>query len=171
MKTQLWLPLCACSILAITACSGGAQVSPAAPADALGAARILAPNAFGEVLSAHKVTVKKQLCIKGSTVVTFSANGTAKGPYPGTFKSTGTWNYTKIPGNNIWTFSQKYVITSGSGSEVDGTITGNGSKIKATCKEFGPATGSAKMRFTLLQNTGSATTSAIHNGSLLEHLN
>jgi hypothetical protein len=172
MKTQLWLPLCACSILAITACSGGAQVAPATPANISGAARNLSPNGLGEVLSAHKVSVKTQLCLeKGTSVVTtFKASGTAKGPYAGTFTSKGTWNITKLPGNDIWTFAETFVIKT-SGGEVDGKITGNGQKIKATCKTFGPATAKADLTFNLEQNAGGATTTVIRNGALEEHLN
>src|SRR5579863_3376044 len=105
MNMQRWLPLCACSVLAITACSGGAQVSPATPANVFGAARDVVPKGLGEVLSANKVTVKNSLCLsKGSSVVTtFKASGTAKGPYAGTFTSKGSWNVTKLPGNDIWT--------------------------------------------------------------------
>jgi hypothetical protein len=172
MKTQLWLPLCACGMLAIAGCSGGTQIAPAAPANISGAARELAPRGLGEVLSANKVTVKNQLCLsKGSSVVTtFKASGTAKGPYAGTFTSKGTWNITKLPGNDLWTFSQTYVIKTSKG-EVDGTITGNGKTIKATCKTFGPATRKAGLTFKLVQNTGSATTSVIRSGALDEHLN
>jgi hypothetical protein len=172
MKTQLWLPLCACSVLAITGCSGGAQLAPATPPNVSGAARELGPHGLGEVLTANKVTVKNQLCLsKGSSVVTtFKASGTAKGPYAGTFTAKGTWNITKLPGNDLWTFSQTYVIKTSAG-EVDGTITGNGQKIKATCKTFGPATGKADLTFKLVQHTGSATTSVIRSGALDEHLN
>jgi hypothetical protein len=171
MTTKLWLPLC-CMVLAITACSGGTQVPPVAPADGPSAEREVAPNALGEVLSARKVVVKTRLCgAKGSSaVVTFTARGAAKGPYKGTFTATGSWNFTRIPGNDIWTFSEKYVIKTGAGL-VDGTITGSGQKIKSTCKAFGPATGKANLKFTLGQKSGSATTSIIRSGSLEEHLN
>ena len=172
MKTQLWLPLCACSILAITACSGGAQVAPATPANISGATRAVAPKGLGEVLTANKASVKNQLCLsKGSSVVTtFKASGTAKGPYAGTFTSKGTWNVTKLPGNDIWTFAETFVIKT-SGGQVDGTVKGNGKTIKATCKTFGPATAKADLTFHLVQNTGSVTTSVIRDGSLDEHLN
>ena len=171
MKTQFWLPLCACSILAITACSGGTQVGPTTPASISGADHAMAPNALGEELIARKNKVKTESCGSGgsSAVVTFVANGVAKGPYKGTFTAKGEWNFTKLPGNLIWTFSETYEIKTG-GNPVDGTITGNGQKIKATCKAFGPATGKANLQYRLGQNSGTATTNAIHSGSLDEQL-
>jgi hypothetical protein len=171
MITKLWLPLCACSILVVSGCSGGSQVAPAAPANP-SAAEHVASNALGEALIARKVVVTTRSCAPNhsSAVVTFTASGAAKGPFKGTFTTTGTWNFTKIPGNDLWTFSQKYVIKTRAGL-VDGTITGSGQKIKATCKAFGPATGKANLKFTLGQKSGSATTNDIRHGSLEEHLN
>lgn len=171
MTTKLWLPLCACSVIALSSCAGGAQIAPSAPANVSGADHAMAPNALGEELSARKAKITPQLCQgSSSAVITFTASGVAKGPYKGTFTATGNWNYTKLPGNDIWTFSEKYEIKTHAGL-VDGTITGNGQKIKATCKAFGPATGKANLRYTLGQNSGPATTGAIHSGSLDEHLN
>jgi hypothetical protein len=172
MKSNLWLPLGACTMLVISGCSGGAPMAPAAPANISGAVRSVAPDALGEVLSANKVTVKIGSCLPGgsSANVTFQGSGHASGPYKGTFTSKGTWSFLKLTGNDMWNFSQTYVIKT-SGGEVDGTITGSGKKIKATCKEFGPATSKADLQFTLGNKKGSATTSSIRHGSFIEHLN
>lgn len=171
MTTKLWLPLCACSILAIAACAGGTQIAPTTPANVSGAEHVIAPDALGEVLSAKKNKVKTGSCGSGgsSAVVTFVASGIAKGPYNGTFTAKGTWSFTKLPGNDMWLFSEQFEIKTG-GAPVDGTITGNGQKIKATCKTFGPATGKANLQYRLGQNSGTAVTNAIRSGSLDEHL-
>lgn len=153
--------------------AGCSSATPSAPAllprgpqrdDRIGAA------SFGEVFKASGIVVKTQSCIAGqSGVATFSARGKASGPYRGTFVASGQFSFSRAGGQTLWTFAETFKIR-GSRS-ADGTITGNGTHVTATCKTFGPVNGLNDLTYHLGPASGAATTNRLNNGgSLLQRL-
>ncbi len=154
--------LFACAVPAFAGCSGGTPSAPALSSaspqrdDRVGAS-------FGEVFKAARIVVKKQSCIPGqSGEATFRAKGTASGPVNGKFVASGQWSFYSASGQSLWTFAETFKITGR--RPADGTITGNGTHIIATCKTFGPVSSLKELRYHLGMASGAATTDRLKNG-------
>jgi hypothetical protein len=66
----------------------------------------------GEVFKASKVVIQTQSCSTGNFRVTFSATGSASGPYPGTFTETGDWWVESDYYDRGWGFRGPFQISS-----------------------------------------------------------
>jgi hypothetical protein len=154
-------PLSVCVAITILAgCSGSAQLpNPIAQAP-LGNGRIADDAAFlkaaaparsdlfstgSELLTGVNFRFHPKCPHEGpeprSWSETFSASGTATGPYPGTFTGQGSWEaVAHLPQFEFWSFDESFTITSGT-SQVSGTISAYASAYPGpdSCTGFGPA--------------------------------
>jgi hypothetical protein len=156
----------ACAVLFFAGCS---TVTPSAPAFVAagpqGNSRVAAAP-LGEVFTAGRIVVKKRSCIAGqSGEATFSAKGHAGGPYAGDFVASGQWNFYRIGSQSLWTFAETFKIAGR--RRADGTVTGNGADIIATCKTFGPVSSLKDLKYHLGTASGAATTNLMKNGGKL----
>ncbi len=155
--------LFACAVLAFAGCSGGTPSAPALSSASSQGDDHVGALSFGEVFKARRIVVKKQSCIASqSGEATFSAKGTASGPFRGKFVASGQWNFYSVGGQTQWTFAETFKITGQ--RPADGTVTGNGSHIIATCKTFGPVSSLKELQYHLGMASGAATTNLMKNG-------
>jgi hypothetical protein len=172
-----------CAALAFVACSNGAPFGPTPTGSganragrASGAVLSIAPDAglSGETFTARDVTIKHRTCRGGVFArvdTVFRAQGTASGPYPGTFVATGRWTWGRRIGfPPLWGFRESFSITSRTRTS-SGHIHGNGailSRTIITCSSIGPLTG-ANFKYTSASWSGPVT-GHINRRSLRERL-
>lgn len=163
MKSEIHVVILAGAVAALAGCTGERPLAPAVPGgtqtqvnDQAGALAVV------ETLKSARVVVKVQSCGSGAGNATFSAKGKAKGKVRGKFTVSGTWNFYSIGTQALWTFAESIKIK-GKHPTV-GTITGSGTSSLATCKTFGPASGS-DLTYHLGSKSGSATTKQLKNGA------
>jgi hypothetical protein len=170
MKPIICSFLIVSAALALGGCSGGTPVVPGAFSSGPRTENSLQAAAFGEVLKSSKVVVKKGSCIQDqSGNASFSANGTASGPYKGKFTVGGSWSFFKSSGKTFWTFAESFKIKGA--HPITGTVTGNGTGKPAACATFGPVSGLTELQYHLGMAKGAATTNLIKNGgNLLQRL-
>jgi hypothetical protein len=170
MRTIRYSSFVVSAALAFGGCSGGMPVAPGAFSSVARPENPLRAASFGEVLKSSKVVVKKGSCIQGqSGNASFSANGTASGPYKGTFTVGGQWSFFKSSGQTHWTFAESFKIKGA--HPIVGTVTGNGTGNPSACKTFGPVSGLKELQYHLGTAKGAATTNLIMNGgNLLQRL-
>jgi hypothetical protein len=143
MKLGFLLTLVACIMITLSACSSGAQLN-ATPN--LGSMRAITNNIIsipatskliGEDFSADVVHLHG--CTSQEPAeVDFSATGTTAGPYPGAFKSHGSWRWGGFGHNHGWFFYQSFTVNSGS-TTIHGNIHGSGRYAyngPASCTRF-----------------------------------
>jgi hypothetical protein len=100
---------------------------------------------------------------------TFTAKGTASGPYKGKLTLSGQWSFFKVSGQSLWTFAETFKITGA--HPADGTVTGNGTDNTAACKTFGPVSSLTVLQYHLGSASGAATTNLLKKGgNLLQRL-
>ncbi len=166
----------------LAACSGANQsVSPSTPMQynversevQAGASSVRPLSSLkGETLAASDVAVKGAC---PQAVAQFSASGEAAGPYPGTFKTTGSWYDTFSNRFGFrWHFKESFTITSGHNA-ISGTISkhhGGEGVGPMDCHHFGPAFKERGLRFVSrsLGIRGLATVGDIKKGYLKETL-
>jgi hypothetical protein len=159
----------------LSACaSGGSQLAPAGPAIGFNgvSAKPLTSPLSREVLSATSVQVTPIDCIHNVQSASFTASGTAAGPYPGTFVANGSWNYSVGPGGRASSaFNESFTITSGT-STVSGTIAGSWGvpPMPLNCHGFGPANKQDGLTYSSGSWTGTARSRLITTGQLYEKL-
>ena len=149
--------------------SGGAQ--PAAAALNTHGATRTAPNAVfanpltsplsGEVLTATNVEVVEVKCQEQGAHSTFSASGTATGPFPGSFTAKGGWR-TRSLYSQEWIFHESFTIMSGT-SEIHGHVAQLGGP--GWCGEYGST---RTLKYTAGHWAGSASTTGISEGVFSE---
>jgi hypothetical protein len=102
------------------------------------------------------------------TSSSYSATGLAGGAFPGSFTVTGSWYRHESQGKKTWGFSEYITVTSG--VKVSATIqtSGSGWPSFVQCDSFGPDSG---LPFTSNLASGTATVTAIKNGTLSETFN
>ncbi len=166
----------------LAACGGATQsVSPSTPtrynverSEVQAGASSVHPlsSLKGETFAASDVEVKGAC---PQAVAQFSTSGAAAGPYPGTFKATGSWYDTFS--NKLgfrWHFKESFTITSGH-STISGTISkhrGGEGVGPMDCHHFGPAPKKRGLTFVSrsLGSRGLATVGDIKKGYLKETL-
>jgi hypothetical protein len=170
MRSILYSLLLVSPAFAFAGCSGGTPSNPGPFSSTQQAENSLPAASFGEVLKASGIAVKKGVCIPGqSGNATFTAKGTASGPYKGTFTVSGQWSFVKISGQSLWTFAETFKITGA--HPADGTVTGNGTDNTAACKTFGPVSSLTVLQYHLGSASGAATTNLLKKGgNLLQRL-
>ena len=162
MKSRIY-KLFASAVLALAGCSGATQSSPALSSTSPQGNDHVRALSFGEVFNAARIAVKKQSCMgRRSGEATFSAKGKANGPITGKFVASGQWSFYRVAGQTLWTFSETFKLTGR--RPADGTVTGNGTKIIATCKTFGPVSSLKDLHYHLGTASGPATTNLMKNG-------
>lgn len=163
MKSGICVVTLASTVAALAGCSGEKSLAPAVPGGTqTQVSDHGGPLAVFETLKSARVVVKVQSCGSGAGTATFSAKGRAKGHVRGKFSVSGTWNFYSIGTQALWTFSESFKIK-GKHPTV-GTITGSGTSTLATCKTFGPASGS-DLTYHLGSKSGNATTKELKNGA------
>ncbi len=156
----------ASAILALADCSGGTPSAPALSSTSPQGNDYVRALSFGEVFNAARIVVKKQSCMgRRSGEATFSAKGKASGPITGKLVASGQWSFYRVAGQTLWTFAETFKITGR--RPADGTVTGNGTKIIATCKTFGPVNSLKDLQYHLGTASGAATTNLMKNGGTL----
>jgi hypothetical protein len=150
MRTMIRVPhnLSVCAAAAIlAACRGSAQLpNPAAETplrDARTAKQVSSPSfptrerVGSDSFSTETLSGSAEVdCHASFDNSTFSASGTASGPYPGTFAAKGYWG----PNPQGYYFAGSFKIRSGA-SKISGTIGGfwfYGKRFHGTCATFGP---------------------------------
>jgi hypothetical protein len=167
----------------ISACAASVQVATvpgigasSQPQSARGARPVTflrtAAGPTGETFSATNVVVTRgRHCAAPLRVnASFTASGTAAGPYPGTFTASGTWYITFDDDFVLWGFNESFTITSG-GKTIPGTAGGYGSTSGSGgripfmhCFRFGPAGRKYGFNYMLGSQVGAMTTSRIQDG-------
>jgi hypothetical protein len=166
----------------LVACSSsGSQPAPAGPVPQQNAIRSgndssgvqaepLTSPLSGEVLSASNVQVTPVDCIHNVQSASFTASGTAEGPYRGTFAANGSWSYRVGPGGYARSaFNESFTITTRH-STVSGTIGGSWGvpPMPLNCHGFGPATKQDGLTYSSGSWSGTARTRLIITGQLYE---
>ena len=173
----------ACAALAFVACSNGVRFAPTPTSGgansanrASGVVLSIAPDAglSGETLTARDVTIKHRTCRGGVLAhvdAVFRAQGTASGPYPGSFVATGRWTWERRIGfPPLGSFRESFSITSRTRT-ISGHIHGNGGIISSgtiKCGSIDPLTG-ANFKYTSGSGYGPVT-GHINRRSLKERL-
>ncbi len=161
MKSRIYT-LFACALLALAGCSVGAPSAPALSSTSRQGDDHVGALSFGEVFKAARIVVKKQSCMgRRSGEATFSAKGNASGPITGKFLASGQWSFYRVGGQSLWTFAETFKLTGR--HPADGTVTGNGTKIIATCKTFGPVNNLKELHYHLGTASGAATVNLMKN--------
>jgi hypothetical protein len=182
--------------LALAACGGTpSQFSPPAPLQqnavrsginsTPSSVQPLISSLKGEVFTASHVKlgvasdgacpgVKPQCKTGGSVGNSFSARGTAKGPYPGRFTAKGSWVRVwtiLICLPCYWKFTESFTITSGS-TTISGTISGKGNLPGPPMSHdaFGPAYKNWGLAYAAGSASGLATVGEIKSDYLKETL-
>jgi pectate lyase len=126
-------------VFALVACGGGAAPSYLAPSseNSVRPFTAAATSLAGERLRATNVRLRNYSgsCDKSAIWITFTASGTATGPYSGTFTAHGSWFY--VPGwvSGYPAFSEKFKITSE--QTISGTASMNGLVgLRISCRDF-----------------------------------
>jgi hypothetical protein len=134
----------AASALLVTGCSSGSSSSATPVVNRQPG--VVGGFLNGEVLRAHSVLLKS-VCSgprSKSTQATFSAKGSAKGPYPGPFTISGAWKHSKggYSADPSWSIHESFTISSTQGS-MKGSIAmeAPASFGNMTCHHFGPFDG------------------------------
>ncbi len=177
--TRISAPFAAFAVLALVGCAGGKQLAPPSiPNNPLGRSADRAASAApfagaipsslsGEVLTATNVVVTRaRHCLTPYRVnATFTASGTATGPYPGTFSASGTWDRC-FDDFVVWGFKESFTITSASVT-IQGMASTSGSFGPPTpvirCFRFGPAGQKFHMTYSSPLGSGAMSTSRIQD--------
>jgi hypothetical protein len=172
-------PFATFAVFALVGCAGGSQLAPSSSPNlplgrsvdraASGApfARALPASLSGEVLTATNVAVTRaRRCHAPYRVnATFTASGTATGPYPGTFSASGSWDRF-FDDFVTWGFQESFTITSGSNT-IQGTAATSGSFGPPTpvlrCFRFGPAGQKFDVRYSSPTGSGAMSTARIQD--------
>lgn len=185
--TRINAPFAAFAVLALAGCAGGTQLAPASiPNSPLGRsadraasgtpfARALPASLSGEVLTATNVEVTPaRRCRTPYRInATFTASGTATGPYPGTFSASGSW-YRFFDDYTTWGFQESFTIASGS-TNIEGTASTSGSFSSPApvirCFRFGPAGQKVHVTYSSPFGSGEMSTRRIQdNQTLIQQL-
>lgn len=135
-----------CTILVFALGSSGARSAPPPFRSLLHSVNPTVPNAAfanpltsplsGEVLTATKYELAVVSCRLHGGKTTFTASGTATGPFPGTFTATGTWHHHGTPYKISLHFRESFTIKSGM-REISGHIELlNNANYGAGCEEI-----------------------------------
>jgi hypothetical protein len=185
MNPRALLYLIGCAALALPGCSSQANLS-SLPARGGGAAPASAERAgetwpassgplHGETFSSTNAQVTRVRPCRAPVPVnvTFTASGTAAGPYPGTFTVKGAWT-AFIDDLYIWRFNESFTITSGR-HKISGTAatqgSGSGSQLPwVRCHRFGPAGTRFGITYGVPSGSGDVSMRAIKEGAFNQTL-
>ena len=185
MKSRVPLLIAGCAALLLPGCAPGPAASRSAaipdgpltasrPLSSLQSGAMTAGPLKGEVFSATDVQLTRHRRCRAPipTNVTFTASGSATGPYPGTFTMMGQWYSLVDDDFLLFGLSETFTITAGR-QTVNGTVAyegqGSGGPTQLPwirCHRFGPAGRKFQMQYSVSSNSGIMGTRAIEDGQL-----